>query len=147
MRLTAKAPSAEEAEAQIAAMQERVEKIIGAYVYGYDGDTLPEVLGKKLLAGKQTIAFAESCTGGLASSLMTDVPGSSEYVKGSVISYTNEVKNQIINVSKTTLSKKGAVSKEAALEAGRTRRRDPQETGGACLYSSCGCKWRVVPAV
>ena len=97
-------------------MQERVEKIIGAYVYGYDGDTLPEVLGKELLAGKQTIAFAESCTGGLASSLMTDVPGSSEYVKGSVISYTNEVKNLVINVSKTTLSKKGAVSEEAALE-------------------------------
>ena len=116
VRLTAKAPSAEEADTLIAAMQERVENIIGAYVYGYDGDTLPEVLGKELLARKQTIAFAESCTGGLASSLMTDVPGSSEYVKGSVISYTNEIKNQVINVSKTTLSKKGAVSEETALE-------------------------------
>ena len=115
VRLTAKAPSAEEADTLIAAMQERVENIIGAYVYGYDGDTLPEVLGKELLARKQTIAFAESCTGGLASSLMTDVPGSSEYVKGSVISYTNEIKNQVINVSKTTLSKKGAVSEETAL--------------------------------
>ena len=116
VRLTAKAPSPEEADALIAAMQERVEKIIGVYVYGYNDDTLPEVLGKELLSRKQTIAFAESCTGGLVSSLMTDVPGSSEYVKGSVVSYTNEIKNQVINVSKTTLSKKGAVSEETAIE-------------------------------
>ena len=116
IRLTAKASSEEEADKLIADMQEKVEKIVGVYVYGYDNDTLPEVLGKELLSRQQTIAFAESCTGGLASSMMTDVPGSSEYVKGSVVSYTNEVKNQVINVSKTTLSKKGAVSEEAALE-------------------------------
>ena len=122
IRLTAKAPSAAEADALIAEMQERVEKVIGSYVYGYDEDTLPEALGKELLSRKQTIAFAESCTGGLASSLMTDVPGSSEYVKGSVISYTNEVKNQVLNVSKTTLSKKGAVSEEAALEMAKGAR-------------------------
>jgi len=116
VRLTAKASASEEADALITEMQERIEKIIGTYVYGYDEDTLPEVLGKELLLRKQTIAFAESCTGGLVSSMMTDVPGSSEYVKGSVVSYTNEVKNQVINVSKTTLAKKGAVSEETALE-------------------------------
>ncbi|MBR2182985.1 MAG: competence/damage-inducible protein A [Acidaminococcaceae bacterium] len=119
VRLTAKAPSAEKADALIAGMQEKVEKVIGTYVYGYDDDTLPEVLGKELLCRQQTIAFAESCTGGLASSLMTDVPGSSEYVKGSVISYTDEVKNQVIHVSKTTLAKKGAVSEETAVEMAR----------------------------
>ena len=119
IRLTAKAPSAEEADVLIAEMQDKVEKVIGAYVYGYDNDTMPEVLGKELLLRQQTIAFAESCTGGLASSMMTDVPGSSEYVKGSVISYTDKVKNQILNVSKTTLAKKGAVSEETALEMAR----------------------------
>ena len=119
VRLTAKAPSAEKADALIAGMQEKVEKVIGTYVYGYDDDTLPEVLGKELLCRQQTIAFAESCTGGLASSMMTDVPGSSEYVKGSVISYTDEVKNQVIHVSKTTLAKKGAVSEETAVEMAR----------------------------
>ena len=122
IRLTAKAPSAEEADVLIAEMQDRVEKIVGAYVYGYDEDTLPEVLGKELLFRKQTIAFAESCTGGLASSMMTDVPGSSEYVKGSVVSYTDEIKNQVIKVSKTTLSKKGAVSEESALEMAKGAR-------------------------
>ena len=119
VRLTAKAPSAEKADALIAGMQEKVEKVIGTYVYGYDDDTLPEVLGKELLCRQQTIAFAESCTGGLASSMMTDVPGSSEYMKGSVISYTDEVKNQVIHVSKTTLAKKGAVSEETAVEMAR----------------------------
>ncbi|MER2139006.1 MAG: competence/damage-inducible protein A [Succiniclasticum sp.] len=122
VRLTAKASSEEEADALIADMQRQVEKIVGTYVYGYDNDTLPEVLGKELLARQQTIAFAESCTGGLASSMMTDVPGSSEYVKGSVISYTDEVKNQVIHVSKTTLAKKGAVSEETALEMAKGAR-------------------------
>ena len=122
IRLTAKASSEEEADKLIADMQEKVERIVGTYVYGYDNDTLPEVLGKELLSRQQTIAFAESCTGGLASSMMTDVPGSSEYVKGSVISYTNEVKNTVINVSKTTLAKKGAVSEETALEMAKGAR-------------------------
>ena len=122
IRLTAKALSEEEADALIADMQAKVEKIVGIYVYGYDNETLPEILGKLLLSRQRTIAFAESCTGGLASSMMTDVPGSSEYVKGSVISYTDEVKNQVIHVSKTTLAKKGAVSEETALEMARGAR-------------------------
>ena len=119
VRLTAKAATAEEADELIAGMQEKVETVIGSYVYGYDEDTLPEVLGKELMAQQKTIAFAESCTGGLVSSLMTDVPGSSEYLKGSVISYTNEVKKQVIHVNKTLLDKKGAVSEEVALEMAR----------------------------
>ena len=116
VRLTAKASSAEEADQLITVMQDKVEKIIGKYVYGYDDDTLPEVLGRELLSRQKNIAFAESCTGGMVSNLMTDVPGSSEYVKGSVISYTNEVKKQVINVNKTILDRKGAVSEEVALE-------------------------------
>ena len=122
VRLTAKASSEEEADTLIADMQDKVEKVVGTYVYGYDEDTLPEVLGRELLSRQQTIAFAESCTGGLASSMMTDVPGSSEYVKGSVVSYTDVIKNQVIHVSKTTLSKKGAVSEETALEMARGAR-------------------------
>ena len=116
IRLTAKASTPEEADVLIAGMQEKVEKIVGTYVYGYNHDTLPEVVGKELLCRQKTIAFAESCTGGLATSMMTDVPGSSAYVKGSVVSYTDEVKNLVIHVSKTTLTKKGAVSEEVALE-------------------------------
>ena len=116
IRLTAKAPSAVEADALIARVQYAIESIIGPYVYGYDDDSLAEVLGRKLQEQGKQIAFAESCTGGLVTSLMTDVPGSSNYVKGSVVSYTNEVKHGTLGVSKTNLDRKGAVSPEVARE-------------------------------
>ena len=116
VRLTAKAPSAAEAEALIARIQFEAEALIGGYVYGYDEDRLADVLGKELRSGNRTIAFAESCTGGLASSLMTDIAGSSDYLKGSVVSYTNEVKKQVLSVGKSSLDRKGAVSPEVAME-------------------------------
>lgn len=116
IRLTAKAASDQEADALIARMQDEVEALVGAYVYGYDEDNLSEVLGRELRQRHMTIALAESCTGGLVSSLLTDIPGSSEYVKGSVVSYTNEVKHQIIHVNQSILDKKGAVSEETAKE-------------------------------
>lgn len=116
VRLTAKASSAEEADTLISRMKDRVEALVGTYVYGYDDDNLSEVLGRELRQRQMTIAFAESCTGGLVSSLMTDIPGSSDYVKGSVVSYTNEVKHQVIHVSQRILDQKGAVSEETAKE-------------------------------
>lgn len=116
IRITAKAPSVADADALIGEYRYRVEALIGEYVYGYDDDTLAEKLGEELRERKMTIAFAESCTGGLTTSLMTDVAGSSEYVKGSVVSYTNVIKNKVINVSKTNLDRKGAVSPEVACE-------------------------------
>lgn len=75
-----------------------------------------EQLAKLLTDKNLTIAFAESCTGGLASSLITDIPGSSAYLKGSVVSYTNKVKHKILGVKSETLDKFGAVSKETAKE-------------------------------
>lgn len=75
-----------------------------------------EQLAKLLTDKNLTIAFAESCTGGLASSLITDIPGSSVYLKGSVVSYTNEVKHKVLGVKTETLDKFGAVSKETAKE-------------------------------
>ena len=73
-------------------------------------------LGKELLAHKQTLSFAESCTGGLTSSLVTDVAGSSEYLIGSIVTYTNEAKHNLLNVKQSTLDAYGAVSEETACE-------------------------------
>ena len=73
-------------------------------------------LGKELLAHKQTLSFAESCTGGLASSLVTDVAGSSEYLIGSIVTYTNEAKHNLLKVKQSTLDAYGAVSEETACE-------------------------------
>ena len=74
------------------------------------------VLGKKLLEQHKTLAFAESCTGGLASSLVTDIAGSSEYLVGSAVTYTNEAKHKLLEVQETTLTSYGAVSEQTACE-------------------------------
>lgn len=116
VRLTAKAATAPQADQLLQRLDRKVQKLLAGHVYGYDEETLAAALGKLLLEKQLTIAFAESCTGGLASSLITDVPGSSEYLKGSVVTYSNEAKHNLINVSKSSLSKYGAVSKQVACE-------------------------------
>ncbi len=76
--------------------------------------TLEEELGKYLIENKLTIATAESCTGGLLSSKLTDVSGSSEYVKLNFVTYANEAKHKILGVSWDILNNFGAVSEECA---------------------------------
>lgn len=76
--------------------------------------TLEEELGKYLIENKLTIATAESCTGGLLSSKLTDVSGSSEYVKLNFVTYANEAKHKILGVSLDILNNFGAVSEECA---------------------------------
>lgn len=76
--------------------------------------TLEEELGKYLIENKLTIATAESCTGGLLSSKLTDVSGSSEYVKLNFVTYVNEAKHKILGVSWDILNNFGAVSEECA---------------------------------
>lgn len=76
--------------------------------------TLEEELGKMLTEQKLTIATAESCTGGLVSSKLTDVSGSSEYIKLNFVTYSNEAKHDILGVSNEILNRYGAVSEECA---------------------------------
>jgi len=73
---------------------------------------LPSVLIKELAKKNQTIVFAESCTGGLLSSSLTSISGSSKVFKGSIVSYSNELKNSLLNISEEKLTKYGAVSEE-----------------------------------
>lgn len=80
-------------------------------------------VGQRLLAVRLTIATAESCTGGLLASTLTDIAGSSEYVLGGVVSYSNSVKQKLLNVSPSTLERHGAVSAETAAEMARGVRR------------------------
>ena len=80
-------------------------------------------VGQLLLEKGYTIACAESCTGGLLTSCLTDVAGSSAYVKGSVVSYTNEVKHGVLGVSQKLLDTVGAVSSEVAAEMAEGVRR------------------------
>ncbi|MCD6408617.1 competence/damage-inducible protein A [bacterium] len=91
-------------------------KRFGDYYLGENPPPLPQILGSILKEKKLKLAIAESCTGGLASKLITDIPGSSEYFQGGFITYSNVLKKKILKVKKTTLRKYGAVSKEVAIE-------------------------------
>ena len=77
---------------------------------------LAEELGKLLLEKGLTLSTAESCTGGGIASVITSISGSSEYFKGGIVAYANEVKTALLGVSETTLEKHGAVSEETGLE-------------------------------
>ena len=78
--------------------------------------SLEVMLGNLLKEKNFTMSCAESCTGGMLSSRVTDVPGSSAYFKGSIVSYTNEIKKSLLNVNAETIEKFSDVSKETALE-------------------------------
>jgi nicotinamide-nucleotide amidase len=84
-----------------------------------DDKTLQQVVGELLLARKMTLATAESCTGGYISHLLTSIPGSSAYFKGGVVSYSNDIKEKLVDVRHETLLAHGAVSRETVLEMAR----------------------------
>ena len=112
LRITARAKNDLEAKKIIKPVKEKLKKEFSKFIFGEDNDTLPSVLIKELTKRNQTIVFAESCTGGLLSSSLTSISGSSQVFQGSIVSYSNELKNSLLNVSEDKLIRYGAVSKE-----------------------------------
>jgi len=90
--------------------------VLGDNIYGYNDETLEGVVQKMLTETKRTVSVAESCTGGMVSSKLTNTPGSSICFKQSVITYSNESKMQLLNVKQETLEQFGAVSEQTANE-------------------------------
>jgi nicotinamide-nucleotide amidase len=86
------------------------------HIYGYNNDTLPEIIKNIAFNKKCTLAVAESCTGGFLGKLITDISGRSSYFKGGIIAYSNDIKEQILKVKTETLQNYGAVSVECAQE-------------------------------
>jgi len=101
---------AESIDAQVTKMQ----SIVPKYIFGYDEDTISEVVGKHLASNDKTLAVAESCTGGYIAHLITSSPGSSEYFVDSIIAYSNEAKEEWLGVDPEVIEKYGAVSEEVA---------------------------------
>lgn len=101
-------------EAYISAKVKELEQIVPENIIAYEDIKLEELVGKLLKDRHCTVATAESCTGGKVASLITSVSGSSEYYKGSVVSYCNEVKADVLGVSRADLEKYGAVSSTVA---------------------------------
>lgn len=114
LRITAAASDDAEAKRLIAPVEDAVMARVGRYVYGYDDETLPVALLAALGSRDQTVACAESCTGGMLSSMIVDVPGSSRSFRGSVIAYDNSVKMSALSVPLAVLEEHGAVSEETA---------------------------------
>ncbi len=87
---------------------------LGSLVYSVDGRALPEVVGALLVEKRSNIGVAESCTGGLVSSRLTDVPGSSAYFRGGLTTYSNETKVSVLGIEEKLLKEHGAVSEPVA---------------------------------
>ncbi|SRR5579884_677515 len=112
IRVSGYADTEDEAEKLVSVVVEEVSSRLGECVFSTDEATLEEVVGMLLSQKKLAIAVAESCTGGLVSNRITNVPGSSNYFERGVVSYSNESKTEILGVPKELIEFVGAVSAE-----------------------------------
>ncbi len=97
-----------------------------------------DAVGERLREGSETLAVAESCTGGLLASTITDVPGASEYFDRGVVTYSNDAKQELLGVSRETLDAYGAVSAEVAVEMARGVRDTAGTTWGVSTTGIAG---------
>jgi nicotinamide-nucleotide amidase len=114
LHLTASASNREDADARLAEAVAELEAALGPSVYSTDGRGLETVVGQMLRERHLKISLAESCTGGLLASRLTDVPGSSEYVDRAVVCYSNEAKTELLGVAMELIHEHGAVSEPVA---------------------------------
>lgn len=122
MRLTATGENPDALNAEIDQQVEQLKEYAADYIYGYSGDEIESVIGRMLSENRQTIATAESCTGGRLANAITSIAGSSDYFKGSVIAYDNSIKTSILGVKESTLAEHGAVSEQTVVEMSRNVR-------------------------
>jgi nicotinamide-nucleotide amidase len=113
LRLTALGSGAEKG---LAVLEAFVRERAGKWIYGEGDDTLEGAVGRMLQDRGLTVATAESCTGGMVAHRLTDIPGSSSWVVGGVVAYSNSVKEAQLGVSSETLRAFGAVSRQTACE-------------------------------
>lgn len=114
LRLAVKAMTTEEGLTRITPVEAAIRQRLGAYIFGCDEETLEEVTGRLLAERGLTLAVAESCSGGLIGHRITEIPGSSAYFMGGVVSYSNEAKQHMLGVDAAILEAHGAVSPETA---------------------------------
>ena len=126
------------AAARLAAMDAIVHERLGDHVYAYEKDSMSAAFGRALVAQKATFAVAESCTGGMLGSLVTDVPGSSAWFAGGWITYSNEMKQRELGVRAETLAAHGAVSQACVEEMARGARARAGTTFAAAISGIAG---------
>lgn len=114
LRLSAMGDNEEQLKLDVEKELEKLQQLIPESIFGYDTETMAEVIGRMMVEKGRTLAVAESCTGGYISHLITAIAGSSEYYKGSVTSYSNEIKEKVLGVNSQLLEEFGAVSEQVA---------------------------------
>jgi nicotinamide-nucleotide amidase len=114
VRLRAHAATANQAEALLSEVGDKIELALGDHVYSTKGESLEEVVGMYLVMRQKTVAVAESCTGGLLAERLTRISGSSNYFLGGVICYNNELKTKLAGVPTAWIEAHGAVSQPVA---------------------------------
>lgn len=122
LKVMAKAKNEKSAKALLDKIDKKITVRLKDYIFGRDSETLERVVGEKLAKTRRTLAIAESCTGGLISDRITDVPGSSKYFKMGVVAYSNESKISQLGISPLILSKYGAVSRQVAISMAKNVR-------------------------
>lgn len=116
LRITAKCHVEAEADNLLEKMEKQITEILGHNIYGFDEESLEYIVYKLLKNKNMTISIAESCTGGMISSRLTNVSGVSAVFMNSIVTYSNQAKMKFLNVKEETLLKHGAVSAETAQE-------------------------------
>ena len=114
LHLTADAPSRELGEAALDAAVAELTNALGDIIYSTDGRPLEAVVGELLRERRKTIAIAESCSGGLLASRITDIPGSSDYFDRAIVCYSNQAKTDLLGVPEAMMAVNGAVSEPVA---------------------------------
>jgi nicotinamide-nucleotide amidase len=115
LRLTATGKNRQEIVKLVDAEMERlIPYIPKGHIYGYGDEQLERLVGELLKERKATLALAESCTGGAIAQLITSVPGSSAYFIGSVVAYSNQIKEKVLGVDPASIEQHGAVSRDVA---------------------------------
>lgn len=123
LRLTATGEAPEDVEQRLDALEHQIRARAGEHIFGEGEEHLEGVVGRMLEARGLTIATAESCTGGLLTDRITNIPGASTYMRGGVIAYCNSVKIDMLGVEPQALADDGAVSETVARQMARGARR------------------------
>ena len=136
--VTAFGDTDEEAEDKGMTLIDGLKKELGDLVYTENGETLAEATVRKLMGKKQTVALAESCTGGMIAQMITDIPGSSDVFEYGLTSYGDWVKNASLGVDNSLLKKHTAISSAVAAEMARGARKNGRATYGVGVTGIAG---------
>ncbi len=116
MRINVLAKNEEEAKNKLSGIEQKIRALVGRYIYGTNDDLIEQVIGKLLNERGLRISIAESCTGGLISNRLTNIPGSSVFFERGYVTYSNAAKVELLNVSEDTIAQFGAVSQQVAMQ-------------------------------